>query len=35
MIACVIRVERTTDSFETQTLKWKRSHETAYYLSTH
>jgi len=35
LIACVIRVERTTDSFDTRTNHWKRSHETAYYLSTH
>jgi len=35
MIACVIRVERTTDSFNTKTNQWNRSHEIAYYLSTH
>ena len=34
LIACVIRVERTTDSFDTRTHQWKRSYEMAYYLST-
>lgn len=33
-IACVIQVERMTDTFETRTHQWKRSSEIAYYVST-
>ena len=32
VIACVIQIERTTDSFNTRTNQWNRSHEIAYYL---
>lgn len=35
LIACVVRVDRTTDTLNTRTKQWNRSSESAYYVSSH